>query len=146
ATTQGSAKPDRLAKSRFSTNAMSDIVTDFYADLETVFTKPNRRASLGAYVEKLVNHPGTSRTQKDHLAAFRRDIQKTTPSTDNYSRILAFAYAIRNAYAHNGETAKTGTNHYVAKLTILNAAFVAVLRIVLRVATTIYRDLCDEIS
>lgn len=144
--TQSGAKTEKLLKNRFPTRLMADVVFDFYDQLSQVMDKPNRKKSFEQYVNTLANYPGTSQTQKQHLEDLKSEIITGNLAGQNYSRILAFAYAIRNAYAHNGETAKSGTNHYVSKLIVLNAAYAFVLRLVLRASAEIYDDLTAHIS
>lgn len=145
-TAHSSSKPERLLKSEVPNIEMVDIVRGFYADLSETTNKPNRKDSLQKYVQTLMGYPGTSASQRHHLSQFNAEIKKGKFTGKNYSRILAFVYAIRNAYAHNGETARTGTEHYRSKLIILTASYNFTLRFVLRTATLIYEELISGIS
>lgn len=78
--------------------------------------------------------------------SFKKEIENDNLTSENYSRILAFVYAIRNAYAHNGETARSGTEHYISKLLILTAAFDFTLKFSLRTDSAIYEELISKIS
>lgn len=145
-TSQSAPKSDKLLKSKIPNDLMVDLVYDFYNQLSEIINKPNRKQSLENYIDTLLNYPGTSKTQIQHLNGFKNEVVKGELKNENYSRILAFVYAIRNAYAHNGETARSGTNHYFNKLLILNISFNFILQFILRTGAIIYDDLISNIS
>lgn len=144
---QSGSKSDKLLKSKISNDEMVDIVHDFYNQLlSEIINRPNRKQSLINYITTLINYPGTFGTQIQHLEGFKIEVQQGELKSENYSRILAFVYAIRNAYAHNGETARSGTNHYENKLLVLNISFDFILQFILRTLAIIYIDLIADIS
>lgn len=141
-----SPKTDTLLKSRITNTLVSDIVQGFHDALVPVIEKDNRKRSLEQYIDTLSSYPKTSKTQLQHLSALKDEVVSGTLKNDNYSRILAFVYAIRNAYAHNGETARSGTKHYQSKLIILTAGYEFMVKFILRTASALYEELVADIS
>lgn len=140
------SKPERLLKSRIKNETVADIVNNFYNDLKPILTKDKRKESLIKYINTLINYPGTTIAQQKQLNDFKIEIGTEKFDNPNYYRILAFVYAIRNGYVHNGETAFSGTKHYIVKLMILSIAYNFMLKFILRSGSVIFDYMIETIS
>lgn len=140
------SKPEKLLKSRIQNELVSDIVDHFYNDLKPIVTKDQRKKSLIKYITTLINYPGTSTAQRKQLNDFKIEIETEKFDNPNYYRVLAFVYAIRNGYVHNGETAFSGTEHYIVKLMILSIAYNFMFKFILRSGSRIFDYMIETIS
>jgi len=143
-----SSKPERLLKSITTDDEVSAIIEQFDDVINKLISNKQNRTRLIDYIRLLKNNKGTSKNQLKHLTAFEEQIEKSDDLyiTNNYSVILALAYAIRNAYAHGEETARAGTKHYKSKSILLQALHEFMLAFILHVAVKIYGELLSWIS
>ena len=145
-TSKSGGKPDRLLKSQVSNESVGVALGSFRTAISEIASTARYRTLLRQYLTNLKNYPHTSNTQSSHLYQFDALLSSSELTNLSYSTALGFAYAIRNAYAHNGETARAGMNHFKLKAMVLDATYQFVFGFVAEVASEIYAFLIDEIS
>jgi hypothetical protein len=97
-----------------------DVQLDFWGMNGRITDDPSHRADLQEYTDHLIKG-ATSREQKETLA----DVFNRFTNNDFFSikEALSFAYAVRNQYAHAGESPHSGVKYLSTKIAALKASF-----------------------
>ena len=144
-TNKSTTKPEKLIKEILELSGCNKIIE---SSLNNLCSSPGsiEQISKVAYYRMLLSNDAISKNQEEHLKNLIKKIEAFSISSITIYEFLALCYAIRNSYAHNGETARAGTLSYSIKIEILESCYHLLLRIMYRYCSFVYSNLIKNIS
>ncbi len=99
-----------------------------------------------SYYKYLIDDESVSKYQVKNINNIINKVQNHKLKEITHFEFLSLCYAIRNSYAHNGETARSGTSSYIIKIELLNLCYHYILRIMYRYCRYMLIELIKDID
>jgi len=142
---QSNSKTDILRKEILVKSGCNEILESVVIGLWDLPESSELTKKLNYYAS-LIQDESVSSSQKRNIESIIDKVRTHNLTKITHAELFSLCYAIRNSYAHNGETARSGTSSYGIKIELLNLCYHYLLRIMYRYNNYMYAELTKEID